>query len=308
MTEPAMNVIAPGAVGPIEPGYDHKWFAWSRTGGRKPAQWPGGRRVAVSVVLDLGAFEVMAHELVPPPGGRGVSPFPDYPRSSHREFGHRVGAFRCIDLFESLQIPFAACLDAMTVAHYAPVANRVAAAGDIIAAGLSANRPITSRMTEEEEQDYIAASLAALAPRLGETVGWQGPQRSESHRTPRLLTEAGVNFVLDWGNDDAPYLMDGAGAELVALPAVWELDDVNAMFLRGLDPWTYAQSLIDYVAGLVDEAPDHGVAVTIQLSGWLSGQAFRIAAIGKALEQIAADERVWMASPHDIVREVSGRA
>lgn len=300
-----LNIIPEESSVHARAGYDHSWFPWSATQAREPRTWPHGCSVALSIVLDLGAFEFPNDDIVPPPGGRGVSPAPDIPRASHREFGHRVGVYRCMDMLQAAGLPFTVALDALTVSHYPALTEHVVAASSgVISAGLSANRPITSQMTEHEERHYIQSALDALPEAAAsEPLGWLSPQHSESSVTPRILAEEGVDYVLDWGNDDSPYPFGNSAEGLWALPAVWELADVNAMFHRGLSPWCYADMFTDYVVALVEERPAHPAAVTLLLSPWLSGQAFRAAAIEVALARLSADERIWTSTAPEIIKE-----
>jgi hypothetical protein len=302
-----MNVIGPheDGVRAATPGYDHSWFPWSPLPGRPRLEWPGGARVAVSVVLDLGAVEWEADGPgpVPPPGGRGVGPHPDFPRMSHREYGHRVGVFRLLDILGRLGIPVAAAVDVLTVEHYGPLlAHLRGSVTEFVAAGLSASRPITSRMSEDEERHYIASTLDRLEARLGvRPQGWLGPERSESQRTPALLAEAGVGYVADWCNDDQPYAMPGAGGDLWTYPLSWELADVNAMFLHDTSAAVYGGSLEEAVEVLSGEGATAGRALGIHLHPWVSGQPFRAGAVESALERIRGDSRVWWAPPGEVV-------
>src|SRR5882757_2707791 len=153
----ARNVHDATASRSVRPGYDHDWFAWSPLPGRQPVSWPGGARTAVSVVLDLGAVEwemdIDADRAEPrPPGGRGVSAPPDVPRMSHREFGHRVGVFRLLRILHSLGIAPAAVIDVLTAEHYRPLLEHLLpAVTEVLAGGLSASRPISAAMSEDEE-------------------------------------------------------------------------------------------------------------------------------------------------------------
>ncbi|GIT01551.1 MAG: hypothetical protein CM1200mP27_01760 [Chloroflexota bacterium] len=51
-------------------------------------------------------------------GGLGVRPFPDFPRFSHREYGHRVGIFRVLDVLQKLGINATVAMDSQTAEHY----------------------------------------------------------------------------------------------------------------------------------------------------------------------------------------------
>jgi peptidoglycan/xylan/chitin deacetylase (PgdA/CDA1 family) len=304
--EPVWNVIDDAATGAARPGPDHHWFSWTPLPARPPLRWPGDARVAVSVVLDLGAveWERPADDFaVRPLGGRGIAPFPDFPRMSHREFGHRVGVFRLLQVLHDLEMTAAAAVDVLTAEHYTPLLEHLRpAVGEVLAAGLSASRPISSSMAADEECHYIEATLARLERALGERpAGWLSPEHSESTRTPALLAEAGVRYVADWCNDEQPYAMSGAGDDLWAFPLSWELSDVSALHLREVSPIVYGRSMKHAFDVMCSEGESTGRVLGLHLHPWLSGQAFRAAAVADALEHIATSGQAWVATPIEIV-------
>lgn len=302
------NIVAEGGGRPARPGYDHEWFPWSPLPHRPPVTWPGGARTAVSVVVHLTAveWEDTASVAPRPPGGRGTGDPPDVPRMSHREYGHRVGVFRLLRVLEAVGIAPAAVVDVLTVEQYQPLMNHLLpAASEIVAGGLSASRPITSRMTEDEERDYIGTSLDRLSQALSSRpTGWLGPEHSESARTPALLAEAGLRYQADWANDDLPYPMTGAGPALWAFPLSWELSDVATAYLRMVSPDTWADSVIAAFDVLHGEG---GRLLSLHLQPWLSGQAFRAASLERALRHLHDAGDVWFASPSDIVDHCRGQ-
>jgi allantoinase len=298
-----MNLTSPDGLRPAVPGYDHAWFPWSPRTSRPARTLPGGALLAVSVVLDLGAVEwERPATVVPPPGGRGIAPYPDLPRMSHREFGHRVGVFRLLRICQEAEVPVAAAVDVLTAEHYGRLVEQLApVVGEFLAAGLSASRPITSAMSDDEERHYLTDALGRLRAALpSEPVGWLGAARGESARTPRLLAEAGLRYVADWCNDDQPYRMDGAG-ELWAFPLSWELSDLAATFDRQVLPWIYADSIGDAVDVLLAEGGRSAPVLGLHLHPWLSGQAFRASAVAGLLRRLRSDERIWLATPGEIV-------
>jgi allantoinase len=306
VAEGTRNIIDDGALNEARPGLDHDWFEFSPLPERPPVSWPGGARVAVAVVLDLRAAEWERPDhppAVPPVGGRGVHPYPDIPRMSHREFGHRVGIFRLLEVLANAGIAPALALDVLTAEAYPQLLPHVLPhCAEVVAGGLSASRPITSAMSLEEERDYVGLTLERLAAVLaGPPAGWLGPEHSESSRTPGVLADAGLRYVADWPNDERPYPMPGAGG-LWSFPLSWELSDLSCLQLRGLSAATYATALQDAVDGLARR--DDGRVLAVHLHPWLSGQAFRAGAVEEALARIAADERTWVATPVEIVDRV----
>ncbi len=282
--------------------HDHSWFAYDPLPHRAQPTLPHNAQVAVAIVVNVTAteWEHTAAPAVQPAGGRGFQPPPDIPRLSHREFGHRAGIFRVLDALTALGITPAAVVDVLSAEQYPGLLERLLPnVSEVIAGGMSASRPITSLMTDDEEADYIASVQHRLAARTGTAPkGWLSPERSESTRTPGLLAQTGVKFVADWANDEQPYVMPGADG-LVAFPLSWELDDLNVFQLRGVSARDHAASITEACSVLA--ASDGPRVLALHLHPWLTGQAFRIEAITSALHAIRDRDDVWLASPSEII-------
>lgn len=288
--------------GILAPSADHGWFAFSPLPDRPVLLWPEGRALAVSVVFDLRVVEWELPQHPPairPPGGRGTAPYPDIPRMSHREFGHRVGVFRLLEIARSLGIAPATVVDVLTVEEYAPLISHLQPeVSEFIAGGLSASRPITSLMSEDEERHYIESTLQRLASRLDvRPTGWLGPEHSQSVRTPALLAEAGIEYVADWVNDEQPFPMPG----LWSFPLSWELSDLRAMHERGVSAEDYRRSIEEAFEVLREEGARSGRVLALHLHPWVSGRAFRADAIERALARLRESPDIWWASPGEIV-------
>jgi allantoinase len=305
-----MNVIGQGRQR-AEAGYDHDWYRFSALPSRPGLNWPEGKQAAVIILLDVRAAEWEPEPpSVPVPGGRGQAAFPDFPRLSHREFGHRVGVFRLIRLFAELGLPWTSVVDVLTAEHYpAVVDHAVGPAAETVAGGLSASRPITSLMATQEEAHYVAMTLKRLERALGHRPrAWMGPGWSESHRTPAILAAAGLDLVLDYANDEQPYPFSGA-EPLWCVPVSWELNDVGAIFDRDVDPEVYADCVTTAVERLVADAPTGARVLCLHVHPWLSGEPFRARALRRALSVLAARDDLWWTSPSalaDHARKVSG--
>ena len=289
-------------------GMDHPYYDWSPLPGRGRFEWPGRSPLAVGAVIVLDHVEweppADAYSLRRRSGGLARLPAPDYPQLTIREYGHRVGIFRLLDLLERHGIAATVAVDALTAEHYGWLASHLVERGcEIAGRGIAATRLITSKNTEADERDAIARSLDAIESATGvRPTTWFSAEGVESFRTPALLAEAGVDTLLDWPNDEQPVLMTTDGvlagmhrpegtAPMASLPLFLEADDEFALWHRrvSLDGWS------DIITGAAarmhrdgTKHPAGGRLLMLTLRPWLSGQPFRAQALDKALARVTA--------------------
>ncbi|HSF30878.1 MAG TPA: polysaccharide deacetylase family protein [Candidatus Tectomicrobia bacterium] len=289
-------------------GMDHDHYEWSPLNANRAAlAWPGNARVALCVIVNLGHVE-WRHppgSYQPPnlAGGYGPGPFPDVTAWSHREYGHRVGIFRVLDVLDRHRIRPTVAMDVLTVENYPFLVRHCLGRGDeIIAHGVSVSQMITSRMSEPQEREYIKTAVQALTHATGKAPGgWLGPEYGESTRTPRLLAEFGLRYVCDWVNDEQPYALKVPQGELYALPIALPVDDVNALWDRRVDIDRYRDMLKETFETLYDEGSATGRLLVLHLHPWLVGQPFRIACLDEALGHIMQRSGVWAATGAEII-------
>lgn len=287
-------------------GMDHEHYDWSPMSRRGALQWPQAR-VAVCVVVNLehtewsppeGSVQVgaMAPGMIP-------RPFPDYARLTHREYGHRVGIFRLMQVLEKYGMTPTVAMDALTAQHYPYLVRYCLERGcEIIAHGMAATRMITSKMSEAEEQTYIRETIATLTQATGQTpVGWLSPEYGQSARTPQLLAQSGIRYVCDWVNDEQPYRMHTPAGELFALPIMLELDDVHALWERRVPVARYGTLLKDSFRRLYRDGAQSGRLLVLHVHPWLMGQPFRIRYLDDALQFIIRHQGVWLATGTPII-------
>jgi allantoinase len=288
-------------------GMDHEHYDWSPLSRRGVLCWPEQAPVAVGVLVNLEHTEWRPPEgsvqVVTSVGGLGARPFPDYTRLSHREYGHRVGIFRLLDVLEKYGLQATVAMDALTAEHYPYLVRHCLERGcEIIGHGISASQMITSQMSEAAERDYIKTAIATLTQAIGQApVGWFGPEYGESARTPQLLAQAGIRYVCDWANDEQPYRIKTTQGELFALPLMLELDDLHAMGERHVPVTRYATLLIDSFEQLYRDGRHNGRLFMLHLHPWLSGQPFRIRYLDTALGTMMRRRGVWATSGSRII-------
>ena len=288
-------------------GLDHDHYDWSPIPVRGTLSWPNQARVALCVMVTLEHLE-----WEPPPdgfqprrlsGGLGPLPAPDYTRLTHREYGHRVGIFRILDVLEKHGVPPTIAMDGLTAEHYPYLVRHcLGRGGELIGHGVAVNRMISSVMTEDEELAYIRTSIDALTQATGAApVGWFGPEYGESARTPALLAQAGIRYVCDWANDEQPYRMHTPMGELYSLPLMLELDDTHALWERRVPIDRYQTLLTESFETLYQDGAQTGRLLVLNVHPWLMGQPFRIGAFDAAIGQIMQRQSVWAATGSAII-------
>jgi allantoinase len=296
-------------------GMDHDLYDWAPFNATRDAiLWPGQAPVALCIVVTLEHMEWKrppgAYQVTNLAGGYGQAPFPNVTAWSHREYGHRVGIYRVLDVLEKHGIRPTLAMDALTAEHYPFLVRHCLARNcEIIAHGISVNRMITSGMSEDEERAYIRTSVDAVTRAVGELpAGWLGPECGESPHTPRLLADAGIRYVCDFANDEQPFALRVPHGELHALPLSLPLDDVNALWDRRIGVDVYSHMIRESFETLAAEGLRNGRLLALNLHPFLIGQPFRIGFLDAALSAIVSSGRVWPASGREIIDWYSARA
>ena len=190
----------------------HGRFGYRAIVDRPDFHWPGGARLAVYLGFNIEHFafgEGLGASLGP------VSPPPDVLNYSWREYGNRVGAWRCLELFGQLGLPAGIVLNTALYDHAPELVAACAARGDEIIGHGHTNAERQGGLSEADERaliehcrDRIAAAHGGAAPQ-----GWLSPWISESLCTSDLLAEAGFRYSLNWCHDDQPVRLCTRGGE-----------------------------------------------------------------------------------------------
>jgi allantoinase len=288
-------------------GMDHPHYEWSPLSTRGVLRWPQDARLALCVIVVLEHMEWEAppgsYQVPNLAGGSAPRAFPDYARLSHREYGHRVGIFRALDVLDKYSIKATVAMDALTAENYPYLVRHCLDRGcEVIGHGISVSRMITSNMSLEEEDEYIRASIESLIRATGTAPqGWLGPEYGESTRTPQLLARAGLRYVCDWANDEQPYPMKTDQGQLFALPIMLELDDVIALAHRRVTIDSYGGMLKQGFDTMYRDGSSSGRLMVLNLHPWLIGQPFRIGVLDDALGHIMRHQGVWAATGSEII-------
>jgi allantoinase len=296
-----------------QPGMDHSLYEFSSIVTRKPLRWPDGARVAFCVIVNLEHYELQAPEdaftLNRRYGPARMRPFPDITRASYREYGNRVGIFGIMKLLDRYGIKATAAMDAVIAESNPFLVNEVTKRDwDVIGHGVTANRLITSQMSEEQEREHIARCVRAIEKATGrKPSGWLGVEYSESTRTPHLLAEHGVRYVCDWTVDEQPYAMNVEGGTLYSLPVTTELDDHTVLGIRNVPITDYTRIAADTFDVLYREGARNGRLLVYSIHPWIMGQPYRLKYLDRILAHVTRRKRVWKATGAEIIDWYAGQ-
>lgn len=290
-------------------GMDHDHYDWNPLPARPPLRWPNGSPVAVVPIIALEHFEDPEPEdgLVPRDlaGGLGPRPGPNYPMLAQREYGHRVGIFRLAEIFAAHRVPLTVAIDALTAERYPYLVSWLRDEGaTFVAHGISISRVISSRMSEEQERRYIEQTLSRLQAAGVQTRGWLGPEYGQSANTPRLLADAGVQYLCDWLNDEQPYPTNYPG--LTALPLWCDYDDSYALSKRQMTLTGYQRILTRGVETLAEDGATSARLMAFQIRPWLTGQPYRLGIMEEFFQHAADHAHCWFASSDEVVSAYAG--
>ena len=190
-----MRTLYPGAL----PG--HGRFEYSAITRRPHYRWPQGAGLAVYIGFNVEHF-AFAEDL-----GAGIAPAcpaPDVLNYSWREYGNRVGAWRCLEMFDQLRLATGALVNTALYDHAPELVAALVARGDeLIGHGHS------------------------HAERQG---GLDGATELE------LLAETGYRYTLNWCHDDQPTRQRTRnGQGLWAVPYPQALNDIPMIVGRQMD-------------------------------------------------------------------------
>jgi allantoinase len=293
--------------GPL-PG--HGRFGYRPITRRLPYRWPGGAGLAVYLGFNIEHF-AFGEGL-----GAGIgptSPQPDVLNYSWREYGNRVGAWRCLDLFDQLGLPTAALVNTSLYEHCPELVAAFVARGDELVGHGHSNAERQGGLPESAERELLAMCRSRLQAESGTAPeGWLSPWISESRLTPDLLAETGYRYTLNWCHDDQPMCMRTRnGQRLWSVPYPQELNDIPMIVGRQMDAKDFAQMVIDNFDEMLQQAQTQPLVMGIALHPYLVGQPYRLRHLRRALEHIARERErgsVWFTTPGAICRHVDSLA
>jgi allantoinase len=285
-------------------GLDHGWFA-HRTMRDWPAPiWPGGKPIALWLVVPIEHFPLMPQLGPLRPTGALEPPVGNLWAYANRDYGNRIGIHRILRVLDTLGLKATAAINALAAERYPQLIPAFEQRGwEIMAHGMRADAPHHGGMDPEDEARQIAAALDILrAASKTAVTGWLSPAYSESFHTLELMTRNGIDHVADWANDEMPYSLAGPAEGLVMLPSNPEISDRRLLVEQDRMVEDYETVVFSAFDRMRDEAGGGGGRLlSLTITPWILGYPHRIAGLARLLRKLAETSLVWNATGQEIL-------
>jgi allantoinase len=281
----------------------HDRYAYSAITRRPDYDWPGGKRLAVYIGFNVEHFDFgdgLGATLGP------KSPEPDVLNYSWRDYGNRVGVWRCLDLFESLKLPLGALINTALYDYCPEVVEALVKRGDELIGHGHTNSDRQGSMTEADEKRLLKYCRNRIRKESGQApAGWLSPWISESTDTPDLLAATGYRYTLNWCHDDQPAKFKTRSGDLWSVPYPQELNDIPMIVARQMDGRDFADMIVDNFDEMVVQSKQQPLVMGIALHPYIVGQPYRLRHLRRALKHIVRAKNVWLTTPGAIYGHVS---
>ena len=274
-------------------------------------EWPGGARIAVSVVV---SYEEGAEHSLLDGDSQGetaadfTSPIPINQRDllieSFFEYGSRVGIWRILDLLEKHQVVASFFASALALERNLDAAKQIIARGHEVC-GHGYRWEESHLMDRETERQRIKMAVDSIARSTGDRpLGWH-VRMGPSLNTRELLVEEG-GFVYDCNNafnDDLPYYVDVKGIKWLVIPYAMDVNDGRAFRGGGaFGPTAFLEIMSRTFDYLYEEGKTHPKMMSIGLHCRVTGRPALAWALDQFLQYAKGFAGVWFPRRIDIAR------
>ena len=281
----------------------HGRYDYSNILTRPVYDWPGGRRLAVYVALNIEQFsfgEGQGAAIAPPDQAHGHSVY------SWRDYGNRVGIWRLLEMFDALDVPLEAQMNLAIYEHAPDIPHALRERGhEILGHGIT-NSHMQGGLDEPDEAALIRTVTDTIARHEGAPpVGWMSPWLSNSPVTADLLQEAGYRYFMDWTCDDQPIWMRTRGGRILAMPYPVECNDTRGIVWYKYTAAEFADMIVDGFDEMLAQSAEQPLVMPVSLHPFVVGRPYRIRALRRAFEHILQfRDRIWLTRPRDICTHV----
>ena len=281
----------------------HGRYDYSAITERKDYSWPGGKRLAVHLALNVEHFhfgEGLGNDYAVP------HPAPNQRSYAWRDYGNRVGAWRLLELGNDYNIPYGLLVNTELYGYCPQMVAAFSKRGDEIVAHGRTNSERQADMAYDEERRCIQEAAAAIEKHEGRRpTGWLAPYISQTYDSPDLLKEAGFRYMMDWPLDDQPVWFRTKHGPILSVPYAHDLNDSFEIVGRRTPAKDWCENLVEQFDEMLAESDRRPLVMPIVLHSFIVGQPYRLRGLRRVIEHIKRHEdRVWITRPGDICAHI----
>lgn len=269
---------------------ENQRYPYSPLPERPVLRWPKDARIALWIIPNIEHFRFTSTR----------EATPDVPDFSERDYGNRVGVWRLMEILDKYHLRATVALNS-DVCTFEPQIIRAGMERDWewMGHGVTNSERLTD-LDEADERILIRQVIDTIREATGAAPrGWLGPGRQENVRTPDLLAEAGIEYVVDWLADDLPVPMRVEQGGLLMMPYSG-ISDMSAFAGARWEGQQFERLIRDQFDVLYEESARRPRTLSIALHPYLTGRPHRAKYLDRALEYVTSHEGVWLATGGEI--------
>ena len=277
---------------------------------RPRVEWPGGARIAVSVVVNYEeGSEASPVDGYPHQEGAlgGISGLPEGMRDLQQEtmveYGSRAGVWRLLDILDEYRVKATIYGCAVALERNPAVGQEVTRRGHEVM-GHGYRWENYWDMTREQEKERIRMCVESITRTTGQRpLGWY-IRSSPSLNTRELLVEDG-GFLYDCNayNDDLPYYTPVNGKQWLVIPYSLEVNDGGFWRGGGMSKASdLYENMVNAFDRLYSEGATHPKMMSIGLHCRTLGTPAKSMALYRFLDHALSRPNVWFARRRDIAQ------
>ena len=277
----------------------HGRYDYSAISRRPDYSWPGGKRLAVHIALNVEHFafgEGLGNDYAVP------HPAPNTRSFAWRDYGNRVGAWRLLELADAYQLPLGLLTNTELYDYCPEMVQAFSARGDEIVGHGRTNGERQIDMSFDQERACIQEVSQKIFDQEGvRPKGWLAPYISQTVDSLDLLKEAGFRYMMDWSLDDQPVWFRTQHGPILSVPYAHDLNDSLECVSRRTPSQLFCENLIDQFDEMLQESERRPLVMPIVLHSFIMGQPYRLRQFRRVIEHILQHrDQIWLTRPGDI--------
>lgn len=261
--------------------------------------WPRKAKIAFWLAPNIEYYEIdPPRNPVRPAWPRA---YPDMQNWSWRDYGNRVGVWRCLEVFDKHGMAGSVSLNSAMCRHLPEVVGEFTARGWELFCHGEYNTRYLLGATEKDEGDALRRACSEISAFSKERVrGLLTPALTYTETTFKSASACGIDYVIDVCASDTVEVLKVTERPMLAMPYSLELNDFFVVVAGGLSAGAYLDRFKRQVDRLLEEAGDGGKVIGLPLHPYLIGMPQYVWALDQMLAYVRQYPEIWCTRACDI--------